>query len=139
MAQSRIGFLLAAGIVFTVTSIVSAGPVAGIIRTERQAVRTWAFLTATPRLPGRKLRTYSSRCISTSQPNTWTKTFRWEIPANTGLAPGVTLSIMELIPLIFPADSAGTDPLVKQPIADWHESIVDGDAEPVRSVGHAEP
>jgi hypothetical protein len=58
-----------------------------------------------------------------SEPNNWTKIFRWEIPANTGLAPGAALNIMESIPLIYPADSP-----VRLPISDWHESIVGGDA-----------
>ena len=129
MAQSRIGFLLAAGIVFTVTSIVSAGPVAGIIRTDGKPLETGPFDSHST-AAGPEITHVFQPMYLTSQPNTWTKTFRWEIPANTGLAPGVTLSIMESIPLIFPADSAGTDPLVKQPIADWHESIVGGDASP---------
>jgi hypothetical protein len=62
----------------------------------------------------------------TSQPNLWTKTFRWDIAGNTGLAPGQTLNIMESIPLIYPDNSAGTDSL-KLPISGWHESILSHD------------
>jgi hypothetical protein len=60
----------------------------------------------------------------TTQPNTWTKTFRWAIPANTGLVPSDTLSVMESIPLIYPA---GTDPSAELSISDWHELIAPSD------------
>jgi hypothetical protein len=126
MAQSRIGFLLAAGIVLTVTSLVSAGPVAGIVRTDGQPLETGPFDSHST-AAGPEITHEFQPMYLTSQPNTWTKTFRWEIAANTGLVPGDTLSIMESIPLIYPDHAAGTDRLAELPISDWHESIVSGD------------
>ena len=55
------------------------------------------------------------------QPNLWTKTFQWEIAPNTGLVPGDSLTITESLPLVYPDNSAGTDPLVELPNSDWHE------------------
>ncbi len=43
MTPCRIGFRLAAGIVLTVTSMVAAGPVAGIARTDGQPLETGPF------------------------------------------------------------------------------------------------
>jgi hypothetical protein len=130
MRQDPFGFLFAAGLIVSMSSLVSAGPIAGIARTDGQPLETGPF-DSQPSAAGPEIAQITQEfqpMYLTSQPNTWTKTFRWEIPANTGLAPGATLSIMESIPLIYPADPAGTHPVVKPPIADWHESMVGGDA-----------
>jgi hypothetical protein len=129
MRQESFGFLFAAGLILGMSSLVSAGPIAGIARTDGQPLETGPF-DSQPSAAGPEIAQITQEfkpMYLTSQPNTWTKTFRWEIPANTGFAPDATMSIMESIPLIYPADPAGTDPLVKLPIADWHESIVGGD------------
>jgi hypothetical protein len=129
MRRDPFGFLFAAGLIASMSSLVSAGPIAGIARTDGQPLETGPF-GSQPSAAGPEITQEFQPMYLTSQPNTWTKTFRWEIPANTGLAPGATLSITESIPLIYPADPAGTDPMVKLPIADWHESMVGGDASP---------
>ena len=126
MRQAPFGLLFAAGLILGVSSLASAGPIAGIARTDGQLLETGPF-DSQPSAAGPEITQEFQPMYLTSQPNTWTKTFRWEIPANTGVAPGATLRILESIPLIYPADPAGTDPLVKLPIADWHESIVGGD------------
>ena len=123
MTLDRIGFLLAAVVVLAITSTVSAGPVAGIVRTDGQPLETGPFDShSTP--AGPEISHNFQPMYLTSQPNIWTKTFQWEIAANTGLVPGNTLSIMESIPLIYPI---GTDASVELPISDWHESIVSSD------------
>ena len=112
MRQTRSDFCWRQASSYGMLLMVSAGPVAGIARTDGQPLETGPF-DSQPSAAGPEITHEFQPMYLTSQPNTWTKTFRWEIPANTGLAPGATLSIMESIPLIFPADSAGTDPLVK--------------------------
>jgi hypothetical protein len=99
-----------------------AGPIAGIARTDGQPLETGPF-DSQPSAVGQEITHDFQPMFLIAEPSKWTKTFRWEIPANTGLAPGATLNIKESIPLIYPADS-----LVRLPISDWHESIVGGDA-----------
>jgi hypothetical protein len=126
MSQVHFGFLLAAGIALAVTTMVSAGPVAGIVRTDGQPLEPGPFDSHSTSA-GQAIGHQFQSMYLASQSNLWTKTFRWEIAGNTGLAPGQTLSIMESIPLIYPDNSAGTDGLVKLPVSGWHESIVNGD------------
>jgi hypothetical protein len=126
MRQAPPRFLFAAGLVLATSLPVSAGPVAGIARTDGQPLETGPF-DSQPSAVGQEITQGFQRMFLTSEPSNWTKTFRWEIPANTGLAPGATLTIMESIPLIYPADPVGADPSVKLPIADWHENMIDGD------------
>jgi len=126
MTPYRIRFLLATCIVLTATSIVAAGPVAGIARTDGQPLETGPFDSYST-ANGPQIKHQFQSMYLTSQPNVWTKTFQWEIAPNTGLVPGDTLSITESIPLIYPDNPAGTDPLVQLPISDWHESIASGD------------
>ena len=138
MRQDPFAFLFAAGLILGMSSLVSAGPIAGIARTDGQPLETGPF-DSQPSAAGPEITHEFQPMYLTLQPNTWTKTFRWEIPANTGLAPGATLNIVESIPLLYPADLVGTDPLVKLPIADWHETIEGGDAERLRPMGYAKP
>ena len=126
MSTCRIRFLLATCIVLAATSIVAAGPVAGIVRTDAQPLETGPFVSYSTATGPEITHQFQSMYL-TSQPNVWTKTFQWEIAPNTGLVPGNTLSITESIPLIYPNNSAGTDPLLELPISDWHESIASGD------------
>src|SRR6476660_2063186 len=101
MSQDYVGFLLAAGIVLTVTSIVAAGPVAGIACTDGQPLETGPFVSYSTAAGPQITHQFQSMYL-TSQPNLWTKTFQWEIAPNTGLVPGDTLSITESLPLIYP-------------------------------------
>ena len=71
MTPDRIRFLLAAGIVLTVTSIVAAGPVAGIARTDGQPLETGPFVShSTP--AGPEISHDFQPMYLTSQPNIWT-------------------------------------------------------------------
>ena len=118
--------LLVAGRIMVMSSLVSAGSIAGIDRTDGQALEREPF-DSQPAFAGPQITVEFQPMYLTSQPNTCTKIFRWEIPANTGLVPGATPSIMESIPLIYPSAPAGTDPAVRPPIADWHETMTGGD------------
>src|SRR6476659_3331658 len=101
MSQFHFGFLLAAAVALAVTTMVSAGPVAGIVRTDGQPLETGPFDSHSTSA-GQEIGHQFQSMYLTSQPNLWTKTFRWEIAGNTGLAPGQTLNITESIPLIYP-------------------------------------
>lgn len=126
MKTDRFGFLLTAGLVLAISSLVSAGPVAGIARTDGQPLETGPF-GSQPSPAGPQITHEFQPMYLTVQPTTWDKTFQWVIPPNNGLFPGESLSIVESIPLIYPTNPAQTDPLVELPIAGWHETIVGGD------------
>ena len=126
MTRGCFGFLLTAGMGLALTSTVSAGQIAGIARTDGQSLETGPFESHSTAAGPEITHEFQSMYLTT-QPNTWTKTFRWEIPANTGLVPGATLGIMESIPLIYPNSPTESDRLHELPIADWHETITDGD------------
>jgi hypothetical protein len=123
MVRFHIGFLFVVALCQTVSCVVWGGSVAGITRTDGEPLETGPFNSEVTSAGSEIAHTFQSMYL-TALPNTWTKTFRWQIPGNTGLAPGQKLTIMESIPLIY---RQGTNASVQLPISDWHETIVNGD------------
>jgi hypothetical protein len=127
MKADFFGFLSAAALVLTISSsLASAGPVAGIARTDGQPLEVGPFGSQTS-ATGPQITHEFQPMYLTVEPTAWDKTFQWVIPPNGGLFPGSSLSIVESIPLIYPTDLVQADPLVELPIAGWHETIVGGD------------
>src|SRR5204862_542433 len=123
MVQFHFRFLFVVALCQTVSCVVWAGSVAGITRTDGEPLETGPFNSEFTSAGSEIAYAFQSMYL-TAQPNTWTKVFRWEIPGNTGLAPGQKLTIKESIPLIYPQ---GTNASVQLPISDWHEAIASGD------------
>jgi hypothetical protein len=123
MVRIHVGFLFAIVIWQQICCMTWAGSIAGIARTDGQPLETGPFASQVTSSGSEIAHEFLSMYL-TPQTNTWSKTFRWSIPANTGLAPGQTLRITESVPLIYPLD---THPAVELPISDWHETISSGD------------
>ncbi len=126
MYRNVCNFLLVTYLGLALSANAADDEVAGISRTDGLPLETGPF-DSRATASGEEIAYDFQPVYLTAEPNDWIKTFRWDIPANTGLAPGSRLQVTESLPFLYPDSTAGTDHFLRLPISDWHETIVGGE------------